>query len=285
MLSLFIVFFSVQAEHVVLFSSHFNRSVPHFYFDKAVSELKEGDSIEFSNHKVFRLGKRLDSLAAASERGSRSIIFELIDYPEQVIRLPNSQIVQSSITQTLLGYKELQYLGPNIVELIDGLRHEYAIVEKLPEQHFTFLDFITNEKIPPLLQKKMLNAMLIFAKKTAKFSELGDFNLTQFVYDVHKDAWVLFDWIDEHLYFINDQKIQSPFFIWGGVFNMYLNAHSWDEEELNVELPKLTPGQIEKVNQLSKQITLTTEAERAKMLERIKSRKTQSCAMIMRELL
>jgi esterase/lipase superfamily enzyme len=270
---------ALKAEHIVLHSAQVT-------YDTVIQELKENDIIEFSNQKKFRLGRRLDTLSADSEKGSQTLIFELKDYPEYVIRIPNEKALQRGINQTLLGYKKIEFLGPSVVKIIDGLENEYAIVEKLPDNHITFLELIINESFAEELQNKMVNALLRFVKKTAIFSEIGDFNLTQITYDIHKDAWVLFDWNDQHSYISHKKINKSSSFSWKSLFSGYLDDHFWKDEDLDAIPPELTPEQREKVRRLSILISEVADKERMKIISKLKNKKSKrNCMVIFREFL
>lgn len=272
------------AAHYELFTIQHNISVPHYHYNDVIRKLKSGDTIEFSDHKIFEIGSRLDVLMSKVEMGFRTCIFEIKGMPDRVIRIPIDEQInyRFGITQTRLGFKELEYLGPNVVKYFGGVDNEYALVEKLPAKRYTFLEFIRNESIAKPLQKKMLRSLLDFAKKTAIFTEIGDFNITQFTYDIENNRWVLFDWVNQHIKLYNENKTIQLGNIWEHSITAYLTGNNWDDPAIDEFIPTLTPKEKEKLEKIGNLLMAITEKEQDKIIAKSHSSAEKSCSKLIK---
>lgn len=274
---------NVTAKHYELFTLHHNIVVAHFDYDSIIPELREGDTIEFSNKKIFHLGKRLDTLAAITDQGSRTAIFEITNSPKEVIRISLQEFIRPGIRSTVNGYDELKYLGENIIKIIDSKDKEYVVVEKLPSKNYTFLDLILKDSIPEEVQIKMIKSLADFAKKTARFTELGDFHTTQMVYDIKNSRWVLFDWTEGHAYFDKNQFNLENDNIWNFSIRFYFEENI--DENVRDMIPVMTSEQSEKLKNILELLNRVTKNERKLMLDTMETKIKKPCLSLMRSFL
>jgi hypothetical protein len=263
---------SVYAAHYHLFSTQGKESTPNSNYNKIIDDLGIGDTIEFSNHKTIRLGQRLDTKAADSDKGARTAIFEIKDAPEYVIRIPLIIEERDGISETINGYKDLEYLNKNIVKLIDGSNNEYVIVSKIPKKHYTFLDLIMKKSISEVTRIKMLSSLMDFSRLTSRFSELGDFHTTQFIYDIEQNQWILFDWSHHHQTFIEDGKVVRKKTIWDFVYLMY-SDNEFTDENMRRLMPKFTDNQREQIRVILDMLADVAEKERALTIAKLEINK------------
>lgn len=268
----------LRAEEYVLFQKYKSRILPHPRFNDVMKTLTEGDLLTFSNGKTIRLGKRLDHLADDTMKGTRTIIFELADAPDLVIRLPNRYENREGISQTLRGFDELAFLDKNVTKIDDGVEGEFAIVERLPKQTISFQEMILNKLISEKIKSQMVSALARFAKKTANFSDIHDFNVTQLTYSPSKNEWIIFDWGDEHFYYIEDGKIGTDGNIWKFFFHIYIDG----DPELYGEIPEFTAEEKEQIREIRDMLIEVTEQERAPLLKKYGLIKPENkCAILL----
>lgn len=196
-------------------------------YNDLVPKLGPGDHIMFSNGKAFEIESKLGE-------GNTSYIFSVKGNPPRALRIPKSmswfpRFMDTKGRRTLLidgignptlqkkwelaqdynhmrtfidvmmnGHRDLKEHGVEIVEVYDALPGEYLLVEQLPHDSFPLRSFLmqseADEHFAELSQK-----LVAFARKTASFAIIGDFNDSQLLYDPEKKRWVLADWTDKHV--------------------------------------------------------------------------------------
>jgi hypothetical protein len=167
--------------------------------------LRPGDEIIFSNGHVVKLETEFNG-------GHNSRIFTIKDDPNKVIRIPKWSRKISYIKETQLGQEKLIERGIPITISQNTHNMEYAIVDRLNPNNKSFEDILKN-KVTIQQKEEMLNSLKDFAKKTASFSQIGDFKIEQLEYDFEKKVGYFLIGpmnITMHSQFMNLEKLLVP---------------------------------------------------------------------------
>lgn len=195
-------------------------------YDHTVTQLKAGDRITFSNGKTFEI----DGLLG---QGNTSLILGVKGNPPQALRIPQgiSWFARSNDSQgrrlvltgavgnpslygepysrdfyhlrsfvdfMIEGYPELIAHGVDTVEIYDSLPGEYVLVERLPPTSLPLRPFLMQREGDAHFEERA-QKLVTFARKTADFSSIGDFNDSQLLYNPERRRWVLADWTQKHI--------------------------------------------------------------------------------------
>ncbi len=207
-------------------------------YDRIVEHLVPGDSIQFSNGKIFKIqniighGNLTLVLGIGNERvlriPLRSGFFEreikTFSSDSQEILMAQKKI-SSRYTDFLKfyleGHKSLRKSGipiPTVYESV-SLFGEYIVVEDIHVQ-FTLSELIKSKNRARLIKDKNLfyDALIEFAGKTWEFSNIYDFHSEQLGWNGQK--WILFDfsntivrswWSDHHTVFNSSNLARKSF--------------------------------------------------------------------------
>jgi|GEM_PF-5691114 len=186
------------AKDVILFSAP---EVPVLNYYSIREAIQYGDTLIFSGHETYRVGKKLGC-------GNTTCVYELLDYPNQAIRIPRSRGVyyvnafshvhySDFIMYFLNGKRFLNQYGVPSVKIYEGKNSEFIRVEKV--QSVTDLKkFLLN---PYLYSEEdrlnMKNELIRFARMTSELTRIGDFKEDQLHY-VKDRGWILLDWTSSH---------------------------------------------------------------------------------------
>src|SRR5262249_16626575 len=93
------------------------------------------------------------------------------------------------------GHRILSDLGVPVVRLHSAKRGQYSVVDRLHHIEHTAAD-THNPQLSIADRNKRYDTLIDFAKKTAMFSRIDDFRVTQLRYSEAHEGWVLIDWGD-----------------------------------------------------------------------------------------
>lgn len=187
-----------SAKEYVLFAVGSNGfSQPVSNYDSIVSSLRRGDVVRFTDGKSFKLGRDLHG-----GRGSMSRIFSVQDPKGAALRFPQSSnpLVLDMINRSIDGYSALSEAGVPTVSVHDSKRRQYVLVDQIQSKFITAEEFFREpNRVSRTMKSKMVNQLIEFAKTTAYFRHIGDFGLSQIVYDAQGERWLLLDWTAGHV--------------------------------------------------------------------------------------
>lgn len=148
-----------------------------------VDILRVDDDTVFKVQRFLGAGNTTKIFSVTKENGT----------DEYALRLPKSDPHYIYSTNQL--YPVLEMYNIPIPKRYTGVESKYILSEVVDisfdlEEFFSKVITSENQKIID----EAKNALLNFAKKTAMFSDLGDFNGTQVVYSEKNKEWVLLDW-------------------------------------------------------------------------------------------
>lgn len=195
---LFLFSNKIIAKEIVLFSED-SKAVKNY--NKAREEIMPGDTLVFSKNKKFKVDQLLGC-------GNTSCIYELANFPGQVLRIPKNSglyfftqrstyYYEDYIQEFANGKSLLNKYGIPSAQVYEDQKNEFVRVEKI--NSFTDLrQFLAN---PFLYSKsdrfKMEEDLVEFAKTVSPLKTIGDFYSDQLHY-IKGRGWVLLDWTNGH---------------------------------------------------------------------------------------
>jgi len=141
--------------------------------------------------------------------GNTTIILRVFDPQERkelALRLPHGNSKKNYdiydgkrfLNQTFEGYQELLDTNLPIPKVHSFKRDSYLLVD-LVEHDFDLRTFLArNENFDVQEKTKIVESLVNFAKDTAIYQSIGDFDLQQVVYSTQKNKWYLLDWTSKH---------------------------------------------------------------------------------------
>ncbi len=172
-------------------------------YNERVDQIRPGSTVVFQKNgfeKSFRVGQLLG-------RGHTTAIFELLDHPSWVLRVPRidprSEVSKGVyergdwINKTFDGYKLLVQEGLPVVRIHEYQKDLYVIVDRV--SGFTFQDFLFNTEKLNLSEyqvKSIERQLFDFVMKVSRFETIGDFHAAQIIYDKTR-GWTIIDWTAE----------------------------------------------------------------------------------------
>lgn len=170
-------------------------------YNSLIAQAQPGDRFVFSNGRVMEVRGFLG-------QGFTTKIFDVtVEGKPFALRLPQSAIYTgappselsdvSFIDETLEGYKTLSQEGVPLVKVHEGLKGQYALVEKV-EKAFTLKQFLFRPDNIPHEQLFLARQQLKdFVEKTAHLTFIGDFHEEQLIFDAKTNQWLLLDWTNQ----------------------------------------------------------------------------------------
>lgn len=186
---LFLLFFScIHRAHAESYTLYDKLGSPVNHYLDILYNLKNGDEVQFSNGRTFKLGKFLGE-------GSNTRVFAIS--PSKAIRISsvNSKLTFNYSVMYFDGYQLLKGSGIPIPYLYEdeSVREEYIIVERI-SVWFNLYDFYQNRGYEDI-HRGLLTDLLEFYTKTIFFEYIRDSKPSNIVYDGEK--WLLIDWFDD----------------------------------------------------------------------------------------
>lgn len=190
------LFQNTQAADIHLFKKD---GKPSDDYSRQLNLAKDGDFFVFPNGKKIKMKKFIG-------RGNTTNIFQVeVEGKSYALRLPkldaaddvlrSEDEILSFIDDTIDGYKTLNGAGLPTVKIHDAHKGQYILVDYV-KPAFTLDQFLKN---PALLSEEdwllARTKLMEFAKKSAPFSNIGDFRFDQMAFDKEKNEWVLLDWM------------------------------------------------------------------------------------------
>ncbi len=189
-------FLSVATAKEVALYSVDGSTVPG-YLEK-LDTLEPGDDVVFSDGTRLKVGKRLGN-------GNLTTVFDLVDHPESVIRLPSNganpqrftlEDARTGISSFAKGERALAEFGIAHANAKSGLDRQFLVVRKIPDGHSSLTDFL---KLPAAkVSREQRSALVDFFRSVSGFAQIGDFHGEQLRYVPQRKKWVLIDWTSNH---------------------------------------------------------------------------------------
>lgn len=215
---------SVHAEELQLFA---RPGVPVKNYNKLVANIREGDTLVFSNGKKFNVV----SILSAPGSGNTTLVVEIPG--NKALRIPLADgfldpitPYHEFITEYLTGAKALESVNAPIVKVFFemSLAEEYVVVEKL-DIKFTLaklLDRLRRHELSTMAQylaaldnedKAAVKKLMELAERLARLTDIGDFSPDQIGWV--KGEWIIFDFTSkmEHFEEIDDKTVFDFFFL------------------------------------------------------------------------
>jgi predicted CopG family antitoxin len=202
-------------------------------YDEKVKTIEPGDTLVFENeHEIktaadmvrFTIGlfspKKTTSFKVGKKLGvgGTTIIYELLGFPERVLRIPKSDKITRKgvhyiryINFTIDGFEPLRESAIALPTIFESSPLRFVVVERFNSKLTLELFMLYPNTFSSEEAEKMLSELKVFAWSTREFRRIGDLNPSQILYDYDTHRWVLIDWTDFHYTRAQNTKFNSAF--------------------------------------------------------------------------
>lgn len=172
--------------------------------------LKKGDILVYDGLDRFQFNRYLGA-------GNTTLVLEVQQiFPEgktdtiKALRIPKSRgklklpgrpvgpPIVEFLDYTAEGYADLKKAGIEVPKIYASKKNKYILTEMISFEMDAKTYLKNRQSMDPKFVKTADDALVRFAKSTARFLEIGDFRTNQLVYDAVKAKWILLDWTTGH---------------------------------------------------------------------------------------
>ena len=216
-------------------------------YDQLIGQIKIGDRLKFSNDNEFTVKTILG-------KGKMNLIFEAVEVPGKVIRIPLTKKSKLSINETIQGSEELKDYQTDIVPVDFAVPGEFTIQRKINGRMISLFEFINYRSRGFIFHSnifsmnyiskndliKMESDLFIFLERFYLITRFGDLNSGNIVYSLSEKKWVIIDVMSgQHKAkkvldsFGHSQTFAAFGYFLGPYFIAHEQRHSWLQVRIN----------------------------------------------------
>lgn len=181
-------------------------------YDQIINQLPLGTVLRFMDQMEYQI-------VGKPQEGSTTVVYKVLRYPEGktpfALRLPiqsgnwlslpmliseeSTWRVSEFINQTFYAFGELKRSGIRIPKVHNFVSNQYVLVEWI-DFDFLLKDLIEDVDLLPLNEvNQAKQALVTFAKSTARYARLQDFRPENIAYIAAKAEWVFLDQVSGNI--------------------------------------------------------------------------------------